>query len=239
MNDISIATVERLDLRFRPRQWPFAEKRRDEIDAHFAMLQRQKPALWNGRVMLLYEVEHTDNTIRGTCLETDYASMLAWRDWDFPDRSVRNFFGSAALRAADGAFVLGVMAPHTANGGQIYFPTGTPDPSDVFGDGVDLDHSVLRELREETGLTGESVTIVPGWHAVFAGQRIALMKSLRLKETAEAVRERILAHMATEAAPELAGVYIARGPSDLDGRMPPFVAAFLRHQWAPAAIRTR
>jgi hypothetical protein len=231
MPDISIAFVERLDFRLVPRSWAFAEERRADIDAHFAALTRAKPALWNGRVMLLYEVEHARGTLRGTCLETDYASMLAWRDWGFPDRTVRNFFGSAALRAADGAFVLAVMAPHTANGGQVYFPTGTPDPNDVFGDVVDMDRSVLRELREETGLAVNDVTIRPGWHAVFAGQRIALMKSLHLRESAEAVGARILAHMATEAVPELAGVYIARGPADLDPRMPPFVAAFLRHQW--------
>jgi 8-oxo-dGTP pyrophosphatase MutT (NUDIX family) len=231
MGDISVAFIERLDFRLAPRPWAFAEKRRAEIDAHFAELRRSKPALWNGRVMLLYEVEHANAMIRGTCLETDYASMIAWKDWGFPDRGMRNFFGSAALRASDGAFLLVVMGPQTANAGQIYFATGTPDPADVFGNIVDLDRGVLRELGEETGLTARDVAAVPGWHAVFAGQRIALMKSLAVDAPAVELRERILRHMAGEAAPELADIRIVRGPADLDPRMPPFVTAFLHHQW--------
>ena len=56
---------------------------------------------------------------------------IAWRDWGFPDRAVRNCFSAGAIRASDGAFVLGVMGAQTANAGKIYFPAGTPDPSDV------------------------------------------------------------------------------------------------------------
>src|SRR5947209_17796724 len=177
--EIRIERIAQLDLRFAPRPWAFAQDHRAEIDAHFANLRREKPALWNGRVMLLYEFAHAGVTICGKCLETDYASMLAWRDWNFPDRTVRNFFGSAALRAADGAFMLVHMGAHTANAGQIYFPTGSPDPNDVFEDRLDLDRSVLRELKEETGLTAADVEVDPGWHVVFAGQRIAFMKRLR------------------------------------------------------------
>jgi len=228
---VAIVRIERLDLRLEPRPWAFAAERRADIDAHFAELRRAKPALWNGRVLMIHRFALAGAAIRAACLETDYASLLAWRDWNFPDPTVRNFFGAAVLRAADDAFLLAVMGAHTANAGQVYFFTGTPEPADVTGDVVDLDRSVLRELGEETGLTARDVAVEPGWHAVFAGQRIALMKSLRVDMPAAALRARIVTHLAGEAVPELADIRIVRGPADLDPRMPPFTTAFLEHQW--------
>ena len=71
-----------------------------------------------------------------------------------------------------GAFLLGEMAPHTENGGQIYFPAGTPDPSDVFDSKVDLEASACRELHEETGVKAEEAIIGATWTIVFAGSRI-------------------------------------------------------------------
>jgi len=85
--------------------------------------------------------------------ETDFASFLAWRDWEFPDREVFNGFGMARCAAADGAFVMGEMGGHTANAGRIYFPAGTPDLDDIKGDTVDIAGSVVREVGEETGLS--------------------------------------------------------------------------------------
>jgi 8-oxo-dGTP pyrophosphatase MutT (NUDIX family) len=53
MEEIPIIPVERLDLRFEPVAWRFAVERRDAIDAHFARLRVDKPAMFNGRVLLL------------------------------------------------------------------------------------------------------------------------------------------------------------------------------------------
>jgi hypothetical protein len=153
MSEPAIFTVERLELCFAPRPWAFAQERRAEIDEFFAMLRREMPALWNGRVLLLHTQVVRDGVFSGEDLETDYASFAAWRAWGRPPAGVRDCFGAAALMTSDGAFLLGVMAPHTFNGGRIYFPCGTPDPDDIVGGKVDLDGSVWRELKEETGLT--------------------------------------------------------------------------------------
>jgi 8-oxo-dGTP pyrophosphatase MutT (NUDIX family) len=234
MADVTLVPIERLELRFAPTSWPFAAERRDEIDRHFAELRRSKPELWNGRVLVLQTFAIADGVFRGTYLETDFASFLAWRDWGFPDQSVRNCFAMGALRAADGAFVLGIMAPHTANAGKVYFIGGTPDPRDVVGERVDLERSVLRELAEETGLLPETVRAEPGWHAIFDGGLIAMVKVLRAVDPAPALREKILAFLAGERTPELAGVHVVRGPADLDARMPAFVPKFFDHVWRTA-----
>jgi 8-oxo-dGTP pyrophosphatase MutT (NUDIX family) len=228
MSDIPIIPLIRLDLRYEPAPWPFALERRAEIDAHFEKLRAEKPQMWNGRVLLLRRGEIAGGVLSGAYSEVDFASFIAWRDWGFPDISVRNCFPMAALRSSDGAFLLGVMNAHTANAGNIYFAAGTPDPHDIVGVTVDLESGVMRELAEETGLTADSVAAEVGWTAVPLGQRIALMKIVQARETAEVLRERIRAFLSSQEHPELADAHIVRGRDDLRPRMPPYVAAFLK-----------
>ena len=229
-----VTPIDRLDLAFEPAPWPFADERRAAIGAYFAELQRQKPAMWNGRVLLLHRHELRDGVFRGAYLETDYASFSAWRHWRADDAGVNDCFGAGALISADGAVLLGVMGAHTANAGWIYFPAGTPDPNDVIDGKVDLDFSVARELKEETGIDIADVAPVPGWTMVQDGQLIVQIKTLRSALTADELRVRMLAHLASEAEPELADIRIVRGPADVDSAMPCFVTAYLRTLWADA-----
>ncbi len=226
MAEVSIRRIEQLDLRFELKSWPFAQERREDIDAHFRTLQQDKP-LWNGRVLLMFEHAIESDVLRGAYLETDFASFIAWRDWGFPDKTMRNCFAPAVLQGSDGAYVLGVMGEHTANAGQIYFPCGTPDPDDVRDGRVDLDSSAKRELLEETGIPADELDIDAGWYAVFAGPRIALMKPMRARVTADALRQRIRSHIARESEPELADAHIVRGVADFDSRIPDFARHFL------------
>jgi 8-oxo-dGTP pyrophosphatase MutT (NUDIX family) len=237
MTQVPVVSIARLDLRFEPRPWRFADERRAAIDAHFAALRRDKPATWNGRVLVLHEHRLSGTEFSGAYLETDFASFIAWRDWGWPDRSVHNCFALAALRAADGAFLLGVMAEHTANAGRVYFPGGTPDPTDVVGGTVDLTRSVLRELAEETGLTEADVAPEPGWHLALGGPRIALLKILESRLSAEALRRRVKDFLASQDQPELADLRIVRGPEHFDPLMPDFITAFLVHMWQAADPR--
>jgi 8-oxo-dGTP pyrophosphatase MutT (NUDIX family) len=223
--------IDRLELGIEHYPWPFTQARRGEIDAHFASMRQAVPDLWNGRVLLMKDVAVGGGALRGTFFETGFADFMAWRDWGFPDRSIVNCFAMGALRASDGAYLLGVMSQFTANAGRIYFPAGTPDPSDISGDTVDLLGSVLRELSEETGLDTQEFSAAPDWTAIVAGPRLALMKAIEAGRPAEELRQAVLRHIAGETRPELADVRIVRSPADFDPAMPEFVTAYLSHVW--------
>ncbi|MCK1364017.1 NUDIX hydrolase [Bradyrhizobium sp. 62] len=232
MTSLTIHRVTTLDLAVRPIVWPFAEERRDEIATHFAEKQRERPKIWNGRVLIGRDALFTDGHLAATYFETDFASFLAWRDWGFPDKAVFNGFGMGALRSSDGAFVMGEMAQHTANAGRIYFPSGTPDLDDVRGDTLDIPGSVIRELEEETGLTAADYRVEPDWHCVVTGPAIAMLQIINLDMPGDVARARIEANLAREAEPELSAIHLVRGMSDLTPSMPRFVTAFVEQQFA-------
>lgn len=232
MTEPVIHRVTTLDLKFEPWEWPFAAGRRADIDAHFALKKREKPDLWNGRVLLARDPACDDGRFCASYFETDFASFLAWRDWGFADPQVFNSFGMGALRCTDGAFVVGEMGPHTSTAGRIYFPAGTPDPDDIVGDRVDIAGSVTRELEEETGLTSADYRAAPHWDCVTAGAAIALIGILDVAMPADTLRARIEANLARQKQPELSAVHLVRARGDISAAMPRFVAAFIEQQFA-------
>jgi 8-oxo-dGTP pyrophosphatase MutT (NUDIX family) len=231
MTPTLIHRVTALELDLQPWRWPFADERRADIDAHFAVKQREKP-IWNGRILLGRNPVFTAERFSADYFEADFASLLAWRDWGFPDQSAFNGFGMGALRGSDGAFVLGEMGQHTANAGRIYFPSGTPDPSDIRGNAVDIAGSVIREVEEETGLTSKDYRAGANWDCVVTGVSIAMIRILDADLTGEALRAGIEAHLARQQQPELSAIHLVRDVSDLTAAMPRFVTAFLEQQFA-------
>ncbi|HVX78901.1 MAG TPA: NUDIX hydrolase [Bradyrhizobium sp.] len=225
-----IHRVTSLDLKVQPWSWPFAEMRRAEIDAHFAGEQAKRPELWNGRVLVGRNPAFADGCFRAECFEIDFASFLSWRDWGFPDPSVFNGFGMGALLANDGAFVLGEMADHTANGGRLYFPSGTPDPGDIRGGMLDIAASIAREMEEETGLTPADYRADPYWDCVVSGVSVAIMQRLHVDLSGEELRARIEANLARQPQPELARIHLVRSSGDFTAAMPRFVTAYLEQQ---------
>jgi 8-oxo-dGTP pyrophosphatase MutT (NUDIX family) len=227
MTESVIHRVTTLDLKVRPRPWAFAAERRGEIDAHFAKMRELRPEIWNGRVLVGCNPRFTQDRFSAEYFETDFASFLAWRDWDFPDREVFNGFGMGALLSRDGAFVLGEMGEHTANAGRIYFPAGTPDPDDVKDGVLDIAGSITRETEEETGLTTADYTIDAEWDCVVSGRRVAMIRILRVDMPADRLRTRIENTIAGQRQPELRAVHLVRTVAELSPAMPPFVRTFI------------
>jgi 8-oxo-dGTP pyrophosphatase MutT (NUDIX family) len=224
--------VRALDLTVEAWAWPFAEARRTEIATHFAQQQHERPALWNGRVLLGRNPVFAGDRFSASYFETDFASFLAWRDWGFPDATVFNGFGMGALRCADGAFVLGEMGQHTSNAGRIYFPSGTPDLDDIRDGAVDIPGSVARELEEETGLAPGEYASDAHWHCIYTGPAVAMIRILHVDMPGEALRARIEANLARQFQPELSAIHLVRGAHDLSTAMPRFVTAFIESQLA-------
>jgi 8-oxo-dGTP pyrophosphatase MutT (NUDIX family) len=224
-----IHRVTTLDLAFRPSPWPFADERRAEIAAHFALKAREKP-IWNGRILLARDPAFAGERFAASYFETDFASFLAWRDWGFPDASVFNGFGMGALRCSDGAFILGEMSPHTSNAGRVYFPSGTPDLDDIRDGTVDIAGSVAREVEEETGLKPADYRAGADWDCVVSGAAIAMIRILDVDLAGEALRERIEANLARQPQPELSRIHLVRQRRDLTAAMPRFVTAFVEKQ---------
>ena len=229
---MKLSRVERLDLRFDPKPWRFAEQCRAEIDAHFATARRVKPQLWNGRVLVLRDYEIAGGALRGAFFEADYASFHAWIAWGRPAADAVDCFGTAVVRSSDGAFLLAQMAAHTANAGRIYFPCGTPDPADIRNGKVDLDHSIRRELLEETGLDVAELEADPGWIVVEEQARLVAYRTMRAQESGEVLRQKVEDYLARQDDSELAAVRLVRNATDLVPAMPDYVQVFLRHVWS-------
>ena len=228
MSDGQNVKVDHIEIAIEPWSWDFAIARRDQIDRYFARLQQERSALWNGRALLLNRYSIRDGVLRGTCFETDYASFLAWCDWGFPDHRAFNFFAAAALRSADGAYLVGEMAPYTACARQLYFPCGTAERKDILVDGtLDLQANLRRELLEETGIDIDELDAKPGWTVVLDGAVVAIVKKL----TAHQDASELLQYLGTEAQPELSDIRPVRALSDLDDRMQRFLHAFFGDLW--------
>ncbi|MDT3382396.1 NUDIX hydrolase [Labrys portucalensis] len=231
MSEPEIVELDAIDCRLEQRPWRFAEENAEAIRAHWQKVIEAKPASFNGKILLLHRWQIMGRRFSGAYLMTDYASFLAWRDFGMPGEARWNCFAMAALEAADGAFLLGEMAEHTSNAGAIYFAAGTPDPSDLDGDIVNLAGSVTRELQEETGVTTADVEIASGWTAVFHGPRIALMKSVRSPLSSVELKDGIERFLAEDERPELERMHVVASPADIRAdRMPAFQCAYLAHR---------
>src|SRR5438105_502242 len=198
MDQVSIHRVTTLDLSVAPWVWPFAAKNGEAIAENFAAQQAKKPTLFNGRVLLMRDPQVIGDRLTAIYFESDFATYLTWRDFGFPGEGIFAGFGMGALRDADGIYLMGEMSQHTANGGRVYFPSGTPDPSDLVGDRVDIEGSIVREVEEETGLTRADYTARPGFDCVIAKPAVAIVQVLELKTSAAAARQAILANIAAE-----------------------------------------
>jgi 8-oxo-dGTP pyrophosphatase MutT (NUDIX family) len=234
MSEPAITRLSQIETRYELTDWDFAARQRAQIDAHWEQLIARKPAMFNGTVLMQHAWKLEGSVYTAAYSPVDYASFIAWIRFGQPGKPRRNGFAMAALRAADGPFILGVMGEQTANAGKIYFPGGTPDMNDVTPEGrVDLGGSLTRELFEETGLRADEVSIDDNWVLVTETYKAAFLKPARLIFDAETARKILLERIVAETDQELADIAIVRSVVDIDDtRTPEFAAAYMRRVFA-------
>jgi 8-oxo-dGTP pyrophosphatase MutT (NUDIX family) len=219
-----------LDLKLTADPWDFALAQRSRIDAHWAALTAANPGLWNGDILMCSEVALAKGELTARFIQSDYASLVAWRDWNWQASRALNCFGSAVVISSDGALLYGRMAAHTLNAGRVYPPGGSLEPGDVLEDGsIDLTGSIARELAEETGL--DVAQAEPGgFLAIFDDRRrLAIAQLLRYPESSARLAKRVHDYLASEHKPELAGIEIITERAQLNATMPGFAQELARH----------
>ena len=196
--------------------WDFEAKNSLEISRIWTCLTEHQPKIFNGPILMSYGTFGDQHHLSVKLLRTTYAAFMAWRELEHPIKSAKLCFPIAALRTSDDFFLLGIMASHTSNPGLSYFPSGTLNDDDVKPDGtVALEHSLVREVEEETGLTGEDYELADGWIRFENDVRCAFFKEARLRWSRSEVSEKIATFLESRDDPELSAVVFVKNPSDL------------------------
>lgn len=217
------------DLRIDAKHWPYAACNAAAIDELWIEKTTANPKLFNGPIQLMHECALVDQTLSARFLRTDFKTYTHWRANGFADKAVADGFGSALLRSACGAVILGRQRAGNVNGGLVYPPGGFIDPRDIRPDGrIDIEASIARELREETGLEVGEMTRTPGFQITFMGPLVSIAIEQRSRLKAEALRSTILRYLETDPDPELDDVVIMRSTHDLEAaEMPEFARVLL------------
>ncbi len=221
--------ITSIDLKLTEAPWPFAQNERPRIDAYWQELASANATLWNGNVLIAQDVYLGDGKLSARFTLTDYASMMAWRDWGFPDKKVFNIFGEPALMTSDGVLVFAEMASHTMNAGKIVPPGGSLEMGDVGPNGaIDISASMHRETLEETGFD-LSHARADARYAVMDEQRIALVQKFSCAETFADLEH--IFHVHVDKNKELTRLVSVRSRKSISPSMPGYAQEIVRQSF--------
>lgn len=223
-----VVEVGACDLRVVDVRWAYEVTHAADIDAHWTRRTAESPLLFNGRIFLLVGFEIDAATFRGSFVATDFKSFLHWREAGQAEAGVRDCFGSSLIMSADGAVLLGRQRRGQVNSGLLYPPSGFIDRSDVSPDGtIDISANMAREIGEETGIDAAGLAWEKGFRIAFSNAQVAIGRVARSPMSAEELRRAVLAHIAAEERPELAGIEMVRAPAEAARDMPAYARMLL------------
>lgn len=211
--------------------WRYAQDAAGIIEAEWREAQASNPTYFNGPVYVVDRLSIADGACDATLLRSDFKSYLYWRARGYPECGVRDGFGSALIRAGDGAYLLGRQRSGNINSGLTYLPGGFIDDRDVADDGtIDIQASIARELYEETGLTEADVAMLPGYLLTETGAQLSIATTFQSPLDSRDLKSTIERHLAADAKSELDSISIISTIGDLDGLpMPRYARVLLGH----------
>lgn len=226
-----VIQISGYDLCVGEHEWAWASKNAAGIKRYWKRAQVEKPAMFNGEILLLADWKLNADTLRGTAVQTDFASFLYWKDKGMPeDAGVLNVFGCAAVRSSDGHLLFGRMGPQTAGSGRVYPMAGTPDLDDIRDGKLDLEGSIVRELKEEAGLDAEAAARKDGYQLVVEGGMCALVAELVFDAPSRDLKAQMMRHIDTQDEPELDEIVVFRRAAfHVHHRMPLFARTLVQH----------
>lgn len=208
--------------------WPFATTHAAAIDAHWTARIADTPSFFNGTVLTLADERESDGRYDATLRPIAFKEFLYWRDSGCPEAGIRDVFGSAIVRTADGALMMARQRAGNLNAGLTYFPGGFIDLRDISEDGtVDIEANIRRELAEETGLTSKDLIRAPGIVLTKTGAQISIGVELHSPLDAAALADRISSFIAADASSELEEAVFVRSLDDLQRHAVPDYALLI------------
>ncbi|HEY6631521.1 MAG TPA: hypothetical protein VIZ90_08725 [Rhizobiaceae bacterium] len=229
-----VLPVEEIDVVLDPSQHPFERGREEAIAENWRHEVAARPAVFDGKVVLLSEFGYDRGRLFGRCHAVGYSTFLYWRK----DRvaTAVHAFAHPMLVASDNALVAIRMGAHTVNAGRVYFAAGSFEPED-FPDGiVDAHGNMAREVREETGIDISTVRRGERHYVLATQHGTVIFRRYFVDGTADEIAARIRAFVAGESEPEIEGPVIIRNAGDLpEGLMPHMRPMIDWHFSTPAA----
>ncbi len=221
-----VFAFDRVHLTLDAAEHPWLVAERGAVEAHWAREQVERPWLFNGTVVLNRWLALEAGVISGISHRAPYAALMHWVKTR-PGADVWHLFGSAVILSSDGAMLLIRMAAKTANPGKVYAPAGSLDETDIKGGRIDVEGSILREAREETGLDlsrGNAEDRLWCWRR---GGLVAVFRRFRMDDPAAVLEERIREHIRTDPEQEIDDVVVVRSVEDAGPTAPPYMRAMV------------
>ena len=226
----SVCQVTRVNLAIEPSPVSWETENADAIARHWVHAVAEKPSLFNGQIYVATDVKFAGDAFSGRAHPMRFAALTLWRHLGMPPVGFHSIFGDIILRGSDGGLIMARTSAHTATGGMLGFPGGTFDDNDVKDGALNPLTCILRECEEETGWRPDELTL-DSRYLVYADQsRIAFTLVADMGVSATVGAERIRQTLRDQDQPELAAIFVAQGPSDLD-RIGPHPYSHLLANW--------